>query len=48
MVVIEMALSDARARLLSCSACDLRRWMVDGRPASLDDVLSGVPRRSAA
>lgn len=47
--MIAMALSGARARLLSCSACDVRRWTLDGRPASLDDVLAGVPsRRSAA
>lgn len=45
MVTIQVSLSNGQARLLSCSECDTRTWLLNGRPASLDDVLAGVPTR---
>ena len=48
MIEIQVTLANGQARLFSCSECDTRDWTLDGRPASLDDVLAGVPRRRLA
>jgi hypothetical protein len=45
LVVIEMALAGSEARMLSCSTCDAREWVVDGRRVGLDEVLAAVPNR---
>ena len=41
---VEIGLLDASARLLmrSCSRCDHRTWLRDGRRAAITDVLAAV------
>lgn len=47
LVVIDLELDGEAALLQSCSACGLRSWLLDGRPADLRTVLDVVPNRKA-
>jgi hypothetical protein len=50
-VEIGLLKSSAQLLLRSCSRCDLRTWLQDGRPAPMEAVLAAVStsgrRRSA-